>query len=126
MPTSTRFSKPILAALIDAKILGIRAGGEHRFTGVWPLVIGGRAFIRSWNDKPTGWRRAFDAEPTGLMQLPNGREVAVRARPVKSERLLNAMDDAYAEKYPTPASKKWVRGFAQAKRRATSVELVPR
>ena len=126
MPTATRFSKPVLTALRDAKILGVRSGTTHRFTGVWVLVIGDRVFIRSWNDKPTGWRRAFDAEPDGTMQLLSGREVRVRVRPVKTARALDAMDEAYAEKYHTAASKKWVRGFAGAKRRATSVELVPR
>ena len=126
IPTSPRFSKPVLDALRDAKIVGVRAGTTHRFTGVWVLVIGDRVFARSWTDKPTGWRRAFDDEPNGSMQLLSGREVRVRARPVKTARQLDAMDTAYAEKYPTPASKKWVRGFAQKKRRATSVELVPR
>lgn len=126
MPTSTRFSKPILAALEDDTILRVRAGSSHRFTGVWVLVIDDRVLIRSWNNKPTGWRRAFDAEPNGVMQLRGGREVRVRARPMKSERLLDAMDAAYAEKYPTPASRKWVQGFAEPERRATSVELVPR
>jgi hypothetical protein len=126
MPTSTRFSKPILTALRDDTILRVRAGTLHRFTSVWVLVIDDRVLIRSWNDKPTGWRRAFAAEPNGVMQLRGGREVRVRARSVKNERLLDAMDAAYAEKYPTPASRKWVRGFAEPERRATTVELVPR
>jgi hypothetical protein len=126
MPTSTRFSKPVLAALSDDTILGVRAGTSHRFTGVWVVVIEDRVLIRSWNNKPTGWRRAFAAEPNGMMQLRGGREVRVRARPVKSERLLDAMDAAYAEKYPTPGSRKWVSGFAEPERRATTVELVPR
>ena len=126
MPTSARFSKPILAALRDDTILRVRAGTTHRFTAVWVVVIEDRVLIRSWNDKPTGWRRAFAAEPNGMMQLRGGREVRVRARPVKSERLLDAMDASYAEKYPTPASRQWVRGFAAPERRATTVELVPR
>ena len=126
MPTSARFSKPILAALRDDTILRVRAGTTHRFTAVWVVVIEDRVLIRSWNEKPTGWRRAFAAEPNGMMQLRGGREVRVRARPVKSERLLDAMDASYAEKYPTPASRQWVRGFAAPERRATTVELVPR
>ena len=126
MPTPTRFSKPVLAALSDDTILGVRAGTSHRFTGVWVVVIEDRVLIRSWNDKPTGWRRAFVAEPNGMMQLRSGREVRVRARPVRSKRLLDAMDAAYAEKYPTPGSRQWVRGFATPERRATTVELVPR
>jgi hypothetical protein len=108
-------------------ILGVRAGvEEHRFIGVWVVVVQGRVFIRSWNDKRTGWREAFRGDPRGVIQVPNGREVRVRTRAVRGERLLDAVDAAYAEKYHTPASRKWVRGFARPRRRATTVELVPR
>ena len=120
------FSKPALAALDAAKIVGVRSGTAHRFTGVWVVVVNGRVFVRSWNDKPTGWHRAFLDEPLGSIQAPAGREIRVRARKVRGERLLDAIDAAYAEKYDTPASQKWVRGFAQARRRATTTELTPR
>lgn len=119
------FSRPVLAALRDGKYLGIRAGSEHRFIGLWVVIVKDRAFVRSWNDKPGGWYRAFRQEPIGAVQLASGREVRVRARPVAGERLLDAMDAAYAEKYPTPASRAYVRGFALARRRATSLELLP-
>ena len=125
MPQSTRFTKPVLAALSDGKILGVRAGREHRFTGVWMVVVSRRLFVRSWNDKPTGWRRAFRDEPRGAIELLSGREVPVRARAVTSERLLAAIDAAYAEKYHTPASLKWVRGMSRGRRRLTTTELVP-
>jgi hypothetical protein len=125
--TSARgFSKPALAALHAAKIVGVRAGTEHRFTGVWIVVVKGRVFARSWNDKPTGWYRAFVEEPLGVIQVPNGREIRVRARPVTGERVLDAIDEAYGEKYNTPASRKWVHGFARARRRKTTMEFVPR
>jgi hypothetical protein len=120
------FSKPALAALGAAKILGVRAGTEHRFTGVWVVVVKGRVFARSWNDKPTGWYRAFVAEPLGVIQVPNGREIRVRAKKVTAERLLDAIDEAYGQKYNTPASRKWVHGFAQVRRRKTTTEFVPR
>jgi hypothetical protein len=120
------FSKPALAALDAAKILGVRAGTEHRFTGVWVVVVNGRVFARSWSDKPTGWYRAFLEEPRGAIQPPGGREIRVRAKKVRGDRLLDAIDDAYAEKYDTPASLKWVRGFRQQRRRATTMEFVPR
>jgi len=122
-----RFSKPVLEALDAARILGVRAGLEpHRFTGVWVVVVDGRVFVRPWNDKPGGWHRAFLEEPRGTIQIPSGREIPVRARRTRSERLMDAVDAEYAEKYPTPASRKWVRGFAQPRRRATTTELVPR
>ena len=120
------FSKPVIDALDSAKIIGVRSGTEHRYTGVWCVVVNGRVFTRSWSDKPTGWFRAFTEQPVGTIQIPNAREVRVRGKKVRGDRLLDAIDDAHAEKYDTPASKKWVRGFAQAKRRATTMEFVPR
>ena len=105
MATTRRFSKATREALAAAPILGVRAGTEHRYTGVWVVVIAGRAFVRSWNDKPTGWYRAFRAEPRGSIQLA-GREIAVRARQTRSERLRGAVTRAYAEKYNTKGSQK--------------------
>src|SRR5947209_6709282 len=124
MAAPRRFPKATLAELADAKIIGVRAGAGHRYTGVWVVVVGGRAFVRSWNDKPTGWYRAFRAEPLGSIQLA-GREIPVRAKRTRSERLRDAVTRAYAEKYDTKASEKWVRGFAGPQRAATTLELVP-
>src|SRR5687768_14357140 len=124
MTAARRFPGPALEELAKAKILGVRAGAEHRYTGVWVVVVEGRAFVRSWNDKPTGWYRAFRAEPVGSVQLA-GREIAVRARQTRGERLRDAITRAFAEKYDTPASEKWVRGFAEPHRAATTLELVP-
>ena len=126
MTAGRGFSKPALAALHAAKILGVRAGTEHRFTGIWVVVVKARVFARSWNDKPAGWHRAFLEEPLGVIQVPNGREIRVRAKQVRGERLLDAIDEAYGEKYNTPASRKWVHGFSQARRRQTTTEFVPR
>ena len=122
----TSFTAPALAALNAAKILGVRAGTEHRFTSVWVVVVKGRVFARSWSDKPTGWYRAFIEEPLGVIQVPNGRELRVRAKKVRGEGLLDAIDEAYGEKYNTPASRKWVHGFAQERRRKTTLEFVTR
>jgi hypothetical protein len=119
-----RFPPRDLEALDRLKILGVRAGAEHRYTGVWVVVVEGRVFVRSWNDKPTGWYRAFRDEPRGSISL-GAAERAVRARDVRSERLRRAVSDAYAAKYDTKASQKWVRGFAEAAREATTLELVP-
>jgi hypothetical protein len=120
------FSKPVLDSLDAAKILGVRAGTEHKFTGVWVVVVDARVFVRSWNDKPTGWYRAFVEEPVGTIQTPGGPEIPVRAKKVRGERLLDSIDAAYAEKYHTPASLKWVRGFKADRRRATTLEFTPR
>jgi hypothetical protein len=119
-----RFPKDTVADLAKAKILGLRSGSEHRYTGVWVVAVEGRVFVRSWNDKPTGWYRAFRAEPLGSIQLA-GREITVRARPTRSERLRDAVTRAYAEKYDTPGSQKWVIGFEEPQRAAATLELVP-
>src|SRR5919202_4794353 len=124
MAQNATFPDDVVEAARNSKILGVRAGAEHRYTGVWVVVVEGRAFVRPWNDKPTGWYRAFQAEPRGSIQLA-GREIAVRARRTRAERLRDAVTRAYAEKYDTKASEKWVRGFAEPRRAATTLELVP-
>ena len=127
MTTARRFSPADLAELERAKILGVRAGATHRHTGVWVVVVERRVFVRSWNDKPTGWYRALVAEPRGSITFGGkaARELAVHARPVRSARLRAAVSAAYARKYDTPSSLTWVRGFADPSREATTLELVP-
>lgn len=119
-----RFPAPLVQALDKARILGVRAGVEHRYTGVWVVVVEGRGFVRSWNDKPTGWYRAFRAEPRGSIRLGD-EEIAVRAVETRSPRLREAVTRAYAAKYPTPGSRKWVLGFAEPQRERTTLELTP-
>jgi hypothetical protein len=122
MTIGRRFTGPVLKELVTAKILGVRAGTEHRYTGVWVVVVDGRVFVRSWNDSPTGWYRAFKSQPLGSIQLAD-REIAVRARQLRSNRLRDAVTRAFAEKYNTKASEKWVRGFAAPRRAAATLEL---
>jgi hypothetical protein len=124
MPKGDTFADSAVAAIRDAKILGVRAGTEHRYTGVWVVVVEGRVFVRSWNDKPTGWFRAFLKEPSGTIQVAE-REIAVRAKPVRSARVRDAVTAAFAEKYNTKASRKWVEGFAEPARTQTTLEFVP-
>ena len=120
-----RFSKASIEALAHAKMIGVRAGTAHKYTGVWVVVVEGRVFVRSWNDKPTGWFRAFLDEPAGSIQFADV-ERKVRATPTRSQRLRDAVSAAYGEKYDTRASQKWVRGFAQPKRAVNTLELTPR
>ena len=123
----TRFPPALVGALDAAKILGVRAGGRstHRFTGVWVVVVDGRVFARSWTVTPDGWYAAFREDPLGTIQVGE-RRVRVRARPIRGERILDAIEQAYAVKYPTPASAKWVRGFRSKRRRAATLEFTPR
>ena len=126
MPAKRGFSKAVTAAIAKDKILGIRAGsGDHRFIGVWVVVVDGRVFIRSWGLKRRGWYEAFKEEPIGRMQAA-GREFRVKAITRLPERIKAAVDEAYAEKYDTPGAVKYVKGFARSKRRRdTTTELVP-
>ena len=119
------FSKPLLATVDATKIFGVRAGKVHRFVAVWAVVVDGRVFVRSWSDSPGGWYRAFLEEPLGALQA-GAREVRIRSRRVRGERLLDSIDAAYAAKYVTPGAKKYVRGFRLPRRRATTLELLPR
>jgi len=125
MPEVDAFPERVVEAIRAASILGVRAGSEHRFTGVWVVVVEGRVFVRSWNDKPTGWFRAFRQEPNGTIQV-GGREVRVRGRVPRSARLRDAVTAAFGEKYPTKGSRKWVEGFAEPARVLTTLEFVAR
>jgi hypothetical protein len=123
--TRKAFPRAALAELDDAPIVGVRSGNTHRYTHIWVVVVRGRVFGRSWGDKPTGWYRAFVAQPDGWIQAGD-RELRVRARRVRAAGILDAMEDAYAEKFSSKGSRKWVRGFRAASRRAHSLEFVPR
>src|SRR5829696_4608843 len=100
MAKDATFADDIIEALRNAKILGVRAGTEHRYTGVWVVVVDGRIFVRSWNNKPTGWFRAFRKQPSGTIQVGE-LEIPVRARLVRSARFRDAVTVAFGEKYHT-------------------------
>ena len=120
-----RFPNTILATIRDEKILGIRAGVKpHRIIGIWAVVVEGRVFVRSWSLKPRSWYRTFREEPSGIIVV-NGHEVPIRAVNTKSERIKDSVSQAYREKYKTPGSLHYVKGFALKKRRDTTTELVP-
>jgi hypothetical protein len=125
MPENAKFPDAVIGAFESAKIIGVRAGAQHAFTGVWVVVVGGRVFVRSWNDKPTGWFRAFRREGDGTVQL-GALELPIRAKLTRSARVLSAVTRAFAEKYNTKGSRKWVEGFAEPARELTTLELVPR
>jgi hypothetical protein len=124
MAKTETFAAYVVDALRRAKILGVRSGTAHRFTGVWVVVVDDRVFVRSWNDKPTGWFQAFKKEPSGTLQVGDV-ELPVRGKPVRSARIRDAVTAAYAEKYPTKGSRKWVEGFAEPTRALATLEIVP-
>ena len=122
-----RFSRAVVEAVDDSGIMGIRAGSksDHRFVGVWPVVVRGRVYARSWTLRRGGWYRTFLEDPLGTIQVGE-REIRVRAVRVRSERVRDAVEAAYAGKYDTKASQKYVRGFRTQRRREATIEFVPR
>jgi hypothetical protein len=125
MAKDAGFSEAETEALRKVKILGVRSGTEHRYTGVWVVVVGNRVFVRSWNDKPSGWFQAFKKQPSGTIQVGE-LEIPVRAKVPRSARILDAVTAAFGEKYNTKGSRKWVEGFAEPSRVATTLEFVPK
>ena len=119
-----KFAKDVVEVFRSAKIMGVRAGTEHRYTGVWVVVVEGRVFARSWNDKPTGWFQAFRKQASGTVQVGE-LELPVRGKVVRSARLRDAVTVAFGEKYPTKGSRKWVEGFAEAERVVNTIEFIP-
>lgn len=122
-----RLPGTVVEAIDRSKILGVRAGArsDHRFIGIWAVVILGRVFARSWSQRPGGWYRTFLEDPLGTLEVGE-RQVRIRAVRIRSERLRDAVERAYAAKYPTPGSRVYVRGFRSAGRRETTTEFVPR
>jgi hypothetical protein len=101
----------------------IRAG-DHRFIPIWVVVVERRVIVRSWNDKPSGWYRAFLSQPRGHVQIDD-REVPIRAVPVRSKKLNDAADNAYVAKYTRKANARYVKGLAMAERKVNTLELIP-
>src|SRR5678816_169158 len=124
MSKDATFAVTLVEAARNAKILGVRAGTEHRYTGVWVVVVEDRVFVRSWNDKPTGWFRAFKNQSSGTIQVGK-LEIPVRAKVPRSARIRDAVTLAFAEKYSTKGSRKWVEGFAEPARVLTTLEFIP-
>ena len=126
MPKNPRFDPRTLAAIDKAKIVGIKAGrGEHRFIGIWAVVVEGRVFMRSWSLKERSWWRTFLDDPHGEIFV-GGRKrgIKVRAVQVKSETLKEKVSAVYREKYNTPGSVQYVKDMSRSPSKDTTTELV--
>jgi len=82
MSKEATFADDVVEALSRAKILGVRAGTEHRYTGIWVVVIDGRVFVRSWNDKPTGWSARSGSNQAGRFKSANSKFLFEASRSV--------------------------------------------
>lgn len=124
MKTTRQLAEGILQALKDSSGLRIRAGsGEHRFIGIWHVVVKDRVFVRSWSVQENGWYRTFLKEPRGAIQVTK-REIAIVAKRAVNKALRDAIDRAYMAKYKTPGARKYAKDLCSAKSRATTIELV--
>jgi len=119
------FKEEIIGAIDVGKIVRIKAGTmPHRFIGIWAVLVEGRVFVRSWSLKPRSWYRTFLEDPRGVIQI-GAREIQVRAIRTRSERLKDAVDRAYLQKYGSPGSIRFARDLGSEKSRASTIELVP-
>jgi len=123
--TRAAFPAGALAALRDARILRLRAGGRHRFIGIWAVALGRRVFVRSWSLTPGGWWDTLRRDPHGAVRMGR-RTLAVRAVHTRSERLRREVDGAYLDKYGRGASRRYALDLTRARSRGTTTELVPR
>ena len=124
MAVAGTFPRADLEAFDAARSVAIRSGEAHAFTRVWVVVVRDRVYVRSWNDKPSGWYRAFLADPSGTARLGR-QEWHVRATPAAGARIRKAVTAALSTKYDSKAEQKWAVGFAEPGREATTLELIP-
>jgi hypothetical protein len=127
MKPKQSFSEQVLAVIHKERILGIRAGNDatHRVIGIWAVVVDGRVFVRSYTMKPRSWWRTFLEDPHGeIFVAKRKRGIKVRAVQVKSEKLKEAVSEAYKEKYNTPGSVGYVAEMSRSPSRDTTTELV--
>lgn len=123
MPTT--FPNSTLNTIRKSPVIGIKAGkGRHRVIAVWAVVVNNRVFIRSWSLKKNSWYTAFRENPVGELHMGN-RKIRIRPVFVRSESLKDKISAAYAEKYHTPGSRRFVREMSRRKSRNTSTGLVP-
>jgi len=125
MKPKKRFTDEVLETIRKDKILGIRAGRKpHRIIGLWAVIVEGRVFVRSWSLKPRSWYRTFLEDPYGSIFVRD-HEIAVRAVHTRSERLKDAVSQAYKKQYNTPGSIQYVKDMSRKKSRETTTELIP-
>jgi hypothetical protein len=124
MTQSRRLPPAVVSSIRKEKMLAIRAGQEHRFIGIWAVVVDGRVFVRSWSLKPRSWYRTFLDDPAGAIQVGT-RTIPIRAVHTRSESLKDRISDAYLAKYNTPGSLKYARDLGSKRSRDATVELTP-
>jgi len=122
---ATAFPKPILNTIRKSQAIGIKAGkARHRVIAVWTVVVKNRVFIRSWSHKKRSWYHAFRKDRVGELHL-GPRKIRIRPVFVRSEVLKDLVSKAYAEKYHSPGSVRFVKDMSRSRSRDTTTELAP-
>lgn len=119
------FPKSILDAIRKDKIFGIRAGAHsaHRIIGIWAVVVEGRVFVRSYSMKSHSWWRTFLEDPQGIFTVGE-KEFSIRTVQTRSEKIKDAVSEAYKEKYKSAGDIQYVKDMSKKKSRDTTMELV--
>lgn len=116
---------PILNTIRKSPVIGIKAGkAPHRVIAVWAVVVKNRVFMRSWSHKERSWYHAFKKDRVGELHLGT-RKIRIRPVFVRSGKLMDEVSKAYAEKYHTPGSAKFVKDMSRTRSRNTTTELAP-
>ena len=107
-------------------VLGIRSGEDPSPSEMALVVDRDRANASSVNPEVIAGLVGYALRGSSLPKYNHeGREIPVRAVQSRSERLKDAVDRAYLEKYRTPGSIRYARDLGRAKSRATTTEPVP-
>jgi hypothetical protein len=69
--------------------------GQLREVKIWIVVQGDQAFVRTRN---TSWRAALESDPKAALKIA-GKEIPIRAVPVKDPALYDRVNEAYVAKY---------------------------
>jgi hypothetical protein len=71
--------------------------GEPREVKIWLVVLDDQGFIRTRN---TSWRGDLERDAKAALKI-QGKEIPIRAIPVKDPELYNRVNEAYTAKYGT-------------------------
>lgn len=94
----------------------------HRTT-IWVVTVDGAVFVRSVRGERGRWYREVSANPAAALHVGDDR-IPVHAVPVTDEAEIEAVSDAYREKYgrTSPAS---TRAMVQSETLPTTLRLDP-
>jgi len=114
----------LLQKFREGKIISIKCGEDHRFIGLWPVVVVDKIFVRSWALDKMGWYHAFLKNPKGYIRI-NKMEIEILTRPVRSIRLNQLISQAYVDKYTSPGALKYVKDLIGKRSARSTTEILP-